>query len=90
MAGNIDPEFEVEEILDSRKFVCDDGKLRVWYFVKFKNCPDSDNQWLPASFCNCHALVRQYYRNKKERELGTNEDAVAPMSTEGPYGKYLP
>ncbi|KZS09208.1 Uncharacterized protein APZ42_026696 [Daphnia magna] len=70
MAANSDPEYEVEEILDSKKFVCEDGKFRVWYFVKFQNCPDSDNQWLPASYCNCHALVKKYYKKKKERELG--------------------
>ncbi|KAK4013037.1 hypothetical protein OUZ56_025281 [Daphnia magna] len=63
----------------------------VYSYQELSSCfawqgSDSDNQWLPASYCNCHSLVRQYYRKKKERELGrANENAVAPTSTSAPY-----
>ncbi|KAK4024829.1 hypothetical protein OUZ56_010323 [Daphnia magna] len=68
MVEDEDPEYEVEEILERRLYPNEKGLLRVWYLVKFKNYPDTDNQWLPAKNTNCRALVRAFITAEKKKK----------------------
>jgi len=50
-------EYEVEEVLDSRL-----TRNCLFYLVKWKNCPISENSWEPAShLANCKDLVTSFH-----------------------------
>jgi Chromo (CHRromatin Organisation MOdifier) domain len=54
--------WEVENILDS-KFI---GR-RLYYLVKWKGFPDSDNSWQPRSNIPARALIQKYHKNNPSR-----------------------
>ncbi|KZR96882.1 Uncharacterized protein APZ42_008534, partial [Daphnia magna] len=43
----------------------EEGLLRVWYLIKFKGYPDTDNQWIPAKLTNCRTLIREFNKKRK-------------------------
>src|SRR5437667_8464976 len=54
---NSEKEFEVEEVLDSKV-----KQKRLFYLVKWKGCPVSDNSWEPtANFKNAPKLVNSVH-----------------------------
>jgi transposase InsO family protein len=58
-----EPEYEVEEILNSR---IEKGKL--WYRVHWKGYPKSDRSWEPASFINnCPDLLRSFHEENPSK-----------------------
>ncbi|XP_045023571.1 chromobox protein homolog 5-like isoform X1 [Daphnia magna] len=60
-----DADYEVEEIVDRGLFYNEEGLLRVWYLIKFKGYPDTDNQWIPAKLTNCRTLIREFNKKRK-------------------------
>ena len=74
-------EYEVEAILDSRKF----GRTkRQQYLVKWKGYPDSDNQWLDKGDIFTEDAIREFKRRHptKEAHIKTlREQAKSPVSS---------
>jgi len=56
---NKEEEFEVEEILDVRKYY---GKIQ--YLIKWKGYQLSDASWEPESNLNCPELIKKFNENK--------------------------
>jgi hypothetical protein len=56
--NNILEDFEVEDILDHKGLVIEDSI----YLVKWKNYPDSENQWLHYSRFNEHKIILDYWK----------------------------
>jgi Reverse transcriptase (RNA-dependent DNA polymerase)/RNase H-like domain found in reverse transcriptase/Integrase zinc binding domain/Chromo (CHRromatin Organisation MOdifier) domain/gag-polyprotein putative aspartyl protease len=57
------PEYEVEDVLDSRIL-----RNRLYYLVKWKDFPISDNSWEPAShLANCPDLVALFHQRYPEK-----------------------
>lgn len=55
---NILEDYEVEYILDHKGLIVEDSV----YLVKWKNYPESDNQWLHYSRFNEHKVITDYWR----------------------------
>lgn len=49
--------FEIEDILDSKR----DGR-RLYYLIKWKGFPDSENSWEPLSNIPARGLVKEFHR----------------------------
>jgi hypothetical protein len=64
-------EWEVEEILDSRRYKC-----KLQYLIKWKGCSEAHNSWEPKENVNTPALLIAFHGNnpgeirviKKEKE----------------------
>src|SRR6266404_2760981 len=56
---NGEEEYEVERVLDSRRF----GRgQQVQYLVRWKGYPESDDQWIPGSDLNAPELLAEFQR----------------------------
>ena len=57
---------EIDGIVDERVV-----KQQQQYLVRWKDFPDEDNQWIPASQLNCPYLINEYKKNHgpKKRNL---------------------
>src|SRR5204862_7739576 len=49
--------FEIEDILDSKR----EGR-RLYYLIKWKGYPDSENSWEPLSGIPARGLVKEFHR----------------------------
>ena len=49
--------FEIENILDSKR----EGR-RLYYLIKWKGYPDSENSWEPPSCISARGLVKEFHR----------------------------
>ena len=52
-------EYEVEKIIDSRRFGCGH---QVQYLVHWKGYPESDNQWIPWTDLNAPELLAEFHQ----------------------------
>ena len=70
-------EFEVEAILDSRRF----GRKRtLQYLVKWLGYPDSDNQWEDADKVHANELVEVFQRQHPDKETHLRRGRTAESS----------
>jgi Chromo (CHRromatin Organisation MOdifier) domain len=53
-------EYEVEQVLDSRRRGC--GKGRLEYFLKWKGYPHAHNMWEPADQVHADDLVEEFHK----------------------------
>ena len=59
-------EYEVEKILDSRKF----GRgCKLQYLVKWKGYPDSDNQWVDKNDVFADEAMREFKRSNPASQV---------------------
>ena len=80
-------EYEVEEILQSRKF----GRGRkVQYLVKWKGYPESDNQWVDWDDLHADEMIADFKKKNpaavshiKATEVEAAVDQQSPMSDDG-------
>lgn len=80
-------EYEVEKILAHTK---QQGK--IFYLVKWKNYPDSENTWEPEACFNSRDLIKEYWKKvreedeqktkRKRRSSETNQDNKSSNETE--------
>lgn len=64
-----DEEYEIEEVIDSKKGHFDDGKFG--YFVKWKGYPSEDNSWVHEDdAANAQDLITKYWENKRRASKG--------------------
>ena len=70
-------EFEVEAILDSRRF----GRGRkLQYLIKWLGYPSSDNQWEDADKVHADELVRDYQQRHPDKEVHLRTGQIAKSS----------
>jgi len=50
---------EIDAIIDERVV-----KQQKQYLIRWKDFPDEDNQWIPASQLNCEYLIQMYKKNQ--------------------------
>ncbi|OQR79952.1 chromobox protein3-like [Tropilaelaps mercedesae] len=68
-----EPEFIVENILEKRI-----KSNKVWYLLKWKGYPDSDNTWEPAdNLEDCRDLIRDFEEKLKRKSRGLLSDREA-------------
>ena len=64
-----DEEFELEKILDKKKMKSNDGKVRTYYLIKWKNYDNSYNTWEPSSnLVNAREILKKYENELKRKK----------------------
>ncbi|XP_022653781.1 chromobox protein homolog 1-like isoform X2 [Varroa jacobsoni] len=74
-----EPEFIVENILE-KKIKCN----KVYYLLKWKGYPDSDNTWEPAdNLEDCRDLIRDFEEKLKRKSKGLLSDKAGGSHSGG-------
>ena len=75
--------FIVEAIIDKRFQKSDlNGRDVVFYLVKWKGYPDSDNSWEPRAnlIATCGHLIKEYETKKAGKSVPESSDVAAPSN----------
>jgi len=54
--------FEIEDTLDSKR-----EERRLYYLIKWKGSPDSENSWEPLSNIPARGLVKEFHRRNPDK-----------------------
>ena len=64
-----EPEFEIEKIIDKKRMKSNDGKMRIYYLVKWKDYDDSFNTWEPSSnLVNAKQAIQEFEKLIKQKK----------------------
>ena len=70
-------EYEVEVILDSRRF---GRRCKLQYLIKWKGYPDLENQWEDADNVHSNDLVRHFQKRHPMKETHLRRGLTAKLS----------
>jgi chromobox protein 5 len=59
-------QYEIEKVLDKKFMKGNDGKRRLYYFIKWKNYDNSHNSWEPKSeLGNAKEIIKEFEKGRK-------------------------